>query len=185
MNTLRRWGWMVAALGACACTVAAADGTATSSAPAAAGAPAAAKAAPAAAPAAPAKAGPVRAIESDAIGADKTKGYLVYSHPLLPSESARWIAFGRRVEYTAKKGASEVHGSRYDIVFRTVFDRTGQMVFELEPGRYEVALYDSPEPGRQLSKAIRLDLAAGDVRTTSVRRMPPRPAVRTGAAEEK
>ena len=78
-----------------------------------------------------------------------------------------------------------MRGSRYDVVFRTVFDRTGQMIFELDPGRYEVALYASPEPDRQLSKAIRLDLAAGDVRTTSVRRMPPRMAVKAGAAEEK
>ncbi|MBM4154459.1 MAG: hypothetical protein FJ221_05460 [Lentisphaerae bacterium] len=143
----------------------AADGVASSPAPAGAVAP------PAAAPVPPARAGPVRAIASDAIGADKAKAYLVYSHPLLPSEGARWIAFGRREDYTEKRGASEVRGSRYDVVFRTVFERTGQMIFELEPGRYEVALYASPDLDRRLSKEMRFDLVPGDIKTASVRRM--------------
>jgi hypothetical protein len=129
--------------------------------------------------------GPVRAIGSDVIGSDKAKAYLVYSHPLLPSEGARWIAFGRRVDYTEKRGASVVRGSRYDVVFRTVFERTGQMIFELEPGRYEVALYASPDLDRRLSKEMRFDLAAGDVRTASVRRMVPRVGTKTQDPAEK
>jgi hypothetical protein len=161
MKMRRCPGWAAAAMVAVATAGRAAEGPATSPAPAAVQAPAA-------------NAGPVRVIDSDAIGADKARAYLVYSHPLLPSEGARWIAFGRRVDYTEKRGASEVRGSRYDIVYRTVFERTGQMIFEIEPGRYEVALYASPDLDRRLSKEMRFDLAAGDVRTASVRRMVPR-----------
>ena len=139
---------------------------------------------PAQPPAKPAAGGEVRSIAfSDLDRRQREKGYLLLQLPTRYSGMI-WLTFDKPQYQSLLVGAHRQSGVTWRKVFDTVFDRSGQMVFEMKPGKYRVNVFavssgqrkmtlaDGHPPG-QLLYSPDLDITAGNISTYSIKRIRP------------
>jgi hypothetical protein len=114
----------------------------------------------------------------------RARGYLLLMMPVTKYTGLLWVTLEKPQYKVTMIGARKQSGVRWSKVFDTAFERTGQMMFELPPGKFRVNLYainsgrrrvtpaeDHP-PGR-LVCSPEVEIIGGNVTTYSIKYMPP------------
>ena len=114
----------------------------------------------------------------------RTRGYLLLMLPVTKYTGLLWVTLEKPQHKVTMVGARKQSGVTWSKVFDTAFERTGQMMFELPPGKYRANLYvvnsgrrrvtpaeDRP-PGR-LVCSPEVEIVGGNVTTYSLKYTPP------------
>ncbi len=114
----------------------------------------------------------------------KARGYLLLMMPVTKYTGLLWVTLERPQYKVTMVGARKQSGVTWSKIFDTAFERTGQMMFELPPGKFRVNLYvvnsgrrrvtpaDDRPPGR-LVCSPEVEIVGGNVTTYSLKYTPP------------
>ena len=114
----------------------------------------------------------------------RAKGYLLLMLPVTKYTGLLWVIVEKPQFKTVVVGAHKQSGVSWQKVFDCALDRTGQMTFEIPPGKYRLNIYavtsghrkispaDDRPPGRVIRTA-EVDIIGGNVTTYSVKLLPP------------
>ena len=114
----------------------------------------------------------------------RAHGYLLLMLPVTKYTSLLWVTMEKPAFKEALVGAHKQSGVSWQKIFDCALDRTGQMAFELPPGKYRLNIYavtsgrhkinaaDERPPGRTVRTA-EVEITASNVTTYSVKLTPP------------
>ncbi|MCX7006248.1 MAG: hypothetical protein NTY53_03195, partial [Kiritimatiellaeota bacterium] len=112
------------------------------------------------------------------------RGYLLLMLPVTKYTGLLWVTLEKPSYKEALVGAHKQSGVSWQKVFDCALDRTGQMTFEILPGKYRLNVYavtsghrkiasaDDRPPGRVVRTA-EVEITGGNVTTYSVKLIPP------------
>ena len=114
----------------------------------------------------------------------RARGYLLLMLPVTKYSGLLWVTFEKPSFKEALVGAHKQSGVSWQKLFDCALDRTGQMAFELLPGKFRLNVYavtsghrkiattEERPPGRVVRTA-EVEITPGQVTTYSVKLVPP------------
>ncbi|MDP8219379.1 MAG: hypothetical protein P9M03_11715 [Candidatus Theseobacter exili] len=107
--------------------------------------------------------GPVAVIEENMVGGSPDKGYIVIVYPVEPGDPVLWVMIEGKVFYEKGEGIKTKKGYTYEPVLASLFNRSGQMAFEVAEGRYRIALYSDPKFRFRVTKNKTFPMEMGEI----------------------